>query len=430
MIREPLDLKWAVRTLLRHKLVLLVAALIGLVAGIAFAVLRPSVRTAQAWVVLPPSTRGGVQTQVLIAGSDAVLGGAVADLHPRVSLDSLRNRVHVGNRTNTILIVSATGDTAAQAEQTANAVAQQYVRYVRHRGNLPDGPVQARILQPAASTTGTKSSARYIGLALLGSAVGTVLAAFGTLAVRRRDRRLWDRDAIADSIGVPVLASIAVDHPSDAAGWRALLGGYEPRAVDAWRLRKALQYLGTDVGAAGTAPAGLRVTMLSADHDRGALAVGPQLAVFAASRGIPTALVVGPQEDVGTTATLRAACIASPHQFADTLQVLVTDEADANRLPDAALTVIVTVIDTDRSAAPELMPTDVTILAVSAGASTADQLARAAALAAAGRHEVVGIVVADPDPGDTSTGRLPQLERPTHRSRPTRVTTPVRETSR
>ena len=35
----------------------------------------------------------------------------------------------------------------------------------------------------------------------------------------------------------------------------------------------------------------------------GAVAVGPQLATFAASLGIPTALVVGPQQDATVTAT-------------------------------------------------------------------------------------------------------------------------------
>ena len=42
---------------------------------------------------------------------------------------------------------------------------------------------------------------------------------------------------------------------------------------------------------------GSSVAVLSLSSDPGAFALGPQLAVFAASLGIPTALVIGPQQD-------------------------------------------------------------------------------------------------------------------------------------
>ena len=70
--------------------------------------------------------------------------------------------------------------------------------------------------------------------------VGAVIA----LAVGRHDRRLRERDEIADSIGVSVLASFPVAHPSDAAGWIKLLEDYKPGALHAWQLRQALHYLG------------------------------------------------------------------------------------------------------------------------------------------------------------------------------------------
>ena len=59
------------------------------------------------------------------------------------------------------------------------------------------------------------------------------------------------------------------------------------------------------------ADSGSSLAVLSLSSDRNALALGPQLAVFAASLGIPTALVVGPQQDANATATLRAACAAA-----------------------------------------------------------------------------------------------------------------------
>ena len=69
-----------------------------------------------------------------------------------------------------------------------------------------------------------------------------------SLAIGRKDRRLRERDEIANSIGIPVLASVPVGHPSDAAGWTKLLEDYKPAAVHAWQLRNALQQLGmTDI---------------------------------------------------------------------------------------------------------------------------------------------------------------------------------------
>jgi capsular polysaccharide biosynthesis protein len=434
MIHEPLDFKRALKLVRRHKIIVLSAAMLGLLAGVAFAALRPPMLSSQAWVVLPPSTGENVGTQligtqVVIARSDPVLIAALRDLHPGMSLQSLRDKVDVKSRAGTIIAISAKDKTAARAEDIANAVAQSYVEYVGHRGNLPDRPVQARILQPATTASGTKPSSQLVGIGLLGGLVGAVVAALGVLAVTRRDRRLRLRDEIADSIGVPVLASISVDHHSDAAGWRKLLEEYQPGAVDAWRLRKALQYLGlADVGLSGHKAAGFTLAVISASFDRRALALGPELAVFAASRGIPTALVIGPQQEVTATATLRAACAAPQHDPSHRLRVVVRDHAASVREPDAALTVVVAVVDGQAPQVTHMIRTTAAVLAVSAGVATAEQLARIAASAAVGGHDVIGILVADPDPADTTTGRLPQVERPAQRRRPTRITGTTMET--
>jgi capsular polysaccharide biosynthesis protein len=423
MIREPLDLKRALQLVVRHKIIMFVATVLGLVAGAALAVLRPPMLTSEAWVVLPPSVRGGVGTQVVIARSDVVLTGALRKIHPDLSLQALQDKVDVKSRTGTIIVVSAKGRTADQAERTANAVAQSYVDYVGRPGNLPDRPVTARILQPATTATGTKASSRLVAMGVLGALLAAVVAALAIVAVGRRDRRLRQRDEIADSIGVPVLASIGVDSTPDAAGWRKLLKEYQPGAVDAWRMRKALQYLGlAEMSLNGHAGAGLSLTVISSSFDRRALALGPQLAVFAASRGIPTALVVGPQQDVTATATLRAACTAPPAEQSSQLRIIVRDHPGAVQEPDVALTVVVAVVDGQAPEVTHMIRTTATVLGVTAGVATAEQLARAAAIAAVGGHDIIGILVADPDPADITTGRLPHVERPALRGRPTRMT--------
>jgi capsular polysaccharide biosynthesis protein len=433
MIQEPLDFKRALQLVRRHKIIVSAAAVLGLLGGVALAMLRPPLLNSQALVWLPSSTRGvGTQlvgTQVVIAHSDPVLTGALPHIHPSTSLQALRDKVDVQSSTTNIIAISAKDKTAAQAKGIANAVAQSYVDYVGHPGNLPDGQILARVFEPATTATGTKPTSRLVVMGLLGATLGAGIGAVGLLAVSRRDRRLRERDEIADSIGVPVLASISVGQPSDAAGWRKLLEAYQAGDVDAWRMRKALQYLGlADLSPNGHKGASFTLAVISASFDRKALALGPQLAVFAASRGIPTALVVGPQQDVTATATLRAACNAPPSEPSRQLRVIVRDHAEPLREPDVALTIVVAVVDGQAPQVTQMIRTTATVLGVSAGVATAEQLARVAASAAVGGHDINGILVADPDPADTTTGRLPRVERPAQRRRPTRMTGTSMET--
>ena len=168
------------------------------------------------------------------------------------------------------------------------------------------------------------------------------------------------------------------------------------------------------------------MTVLSLSSDRGALALGPQLAVFAASLGIPTALVIGPQqEDEGNaTAALRTACAAQPSlRRSGQLLVSVADRGDmAWRQPGAKLTVVVTVVGGRTPRVADTLPTSATVLGVSAGAVTAVQLAGVAVGVADEGRQIDGILVADPDSADQTTGRIPQLARPAGRRTPTRLT--------
>ncbi|HCU92574.1 MAG TPA: hypothetical protein DHU96_07445, partial [Actinobacteria bacterium] len=199
-----------------------------------------------------------------------------------------------------------------------------------------------------------------------------------------------------------------------------------PGTADAWSLRRALRQLGlpgvnhTDFGTGS----GSSLAVLSLSSDPKALALGPQLAVFAASLGIPTTLVVGPQQDVNVTATLRAACAAQPELSGRTgnLQVTVSNHHNADELPGGRLVVAVAVVDSETPRVGDTMRAAATALGVSAGAATAEQLARVSASATADGRDIVGVLVADPDPADHTTGRLPELARLTQRRMPTRIT--------
>jgi capsular polysaccharide biosynthesis protein len=423
MSEQALDLRRSVQIVRRHKIAVSIATLLGLAGGVAFVIHSPPTLTSSAEVVLPTTAARFVTTQVVIAGSDPVLTGAIPKLHEPASLQALQSRVQAKSLSPTIISISAQAKTAAQAEDTANAVANSYVDYLGSAKN-PGLRLQARVFEPAVNATGTSLHQRMAVYGLLGALVGALIAVIAVLAIGRNPRHLRERDQIADAIGVPVLASVSALHPSGAAGWVKLFEEYHPGVVNAWHLRNALHHLGFgDVSLTGvTAEAGSSLAVLSLSSDRKALPLGPQLAVYAASLGIPTALVVGPQQDVNATAVLRAACDAPALSSRSRLRVAVSDHDSIDRLPGIALTVVVAVVDGDAPHVDTTMRAATTVLGVSAGAVTAEQLARVAASAATDGRGIVGILVADPDPADHTTGRLPQLARPAHRKTPTRVT--------
>ena len=422
MSEEALDLRRSVQIVRRHKVVWSIVTLLGLFAGVAYVMFSPPTLVSSALVALPASARN-ITTEVVIAGSDPVLTGAIRRLGQATSLQAMQSRVHVKSLSPGIISISAQGKTAAQAEATANAVANSFVDYLGSAKNQ-GLQMQAKVFQPAINATGASQRQRMVVYGLLGALLGAVIGAIAVLAIFRGTRRLRERDQIADAIGVPVLASVPVVRPSGAGGWITLFEEYHPGVVTAWHLRSALRHLGLgDVSLTGVSTReGFSLAVLSLSADRKALALGPQLAVYAASLGIPTALVVGPQQDENATATLRAACDApTPSKRSRSLQVTVSDKHGIDRPLGAALTVVVAVVDGEAPQVASTMRTAATVLGVSAGAVTADALARVAASAATDGREIAGIFVADPDPADRTTGRVPQLTRPEHPKMPTRV---------
>ena len=435
MSQQALDLRRSTQIVWRHKIVMGVAVALGILAGGAYAKLNPPMITSTALVVLPETAQsaaatanGGpnpyTATQEVIAGSNQVLLEALPHVRAGTSLAELRREIRIGSLTPYVISITANSKVAADAEATANAVADSYVQYVGSATNAAEH-VSAQLLEPASSATGPSPLKQLIIDALLGAVFGALIGLVIALAIGRGDRRLRERDEIADSIGVPVLGSFPVAHPTSAAEWTKLLEDYNPGVLHALHLRKALQALGIAATNANNGYESGRssVALLSLSSDPGALALGPQLAGFAASQGIPTALVIGPQQDPDATAALRTACAVPPPASSKRpshLRTAVSD-GDAGAYSDAVLTVVVVVVDARSPRMPDMMQTATTVLGVSAGKATAEQLARAAVSAAADSREITGILVADPEPTDRTTGRVAQLPRPTQRRLPTRL---------
>jgi capsular polysaccharide biosynthesis protein len=419
---QALDLKRSAQIVWRLKWLVTAIVVLGFLGGAVYTVLSPPIYQSRAVVALPLSA--DINNQAALVTSKPVLASALAGVDRGLSVTTLRDRIYVLSPVAGIITVQAKGNTPAQAIGTANVVARSYIAYVSSGINGVTEPVPAQMFLPATSAAGTTLPWRLFYAAGTGVLAGALIGVIMALAIGRGQRWLRVRDEIADSIGVPVMASVRVGHPAKPAGWTKLLDTYEPEAADAWRLRKVLR----ELGHAGPAPGdGSSVAVLSLASDSKALALGPQLAAFAARQGMAATLVLDSRQDAKVTAALRAACAAAGTRGPGRPDLAVINP-DIEVLPAGGLVVVVAVVDGRAPRVAATMRATATVLGVTSGAVTAQQLTRVAASAAGDGRDITGILVADPDPDDPTTGRLPQLARLGQLRMPIRTTTAVTET--
>ena len=192
-------LEWG-RVLAGSRCVVGELAAAGLVAGIVFAALHPPLLTSTALVVLPQSPQSAqaatsngapdpyTATQEVVAGSYPVLLNALPKVRPVMSLNELRRNVQIGSPSPYIVSVSAKGENTADAEATANAVANSYLGYVSSSPS-PVGRVQARMLELATSATGRPLPASLLITGGFGALCGSIAGATVALALGRAGRR-------------------------------------------------------------------------------------------------------------------------------------------------------------------------------------------------------------------------------------------------
>jgi hypothetical protein len=345
--------------------------------------------------------------------------GALSTIKPSMSITELSRSVQATSLTTSVITITANASTGSQAESIANAVAQSYVSYVSGSSS-PVGQIQARLFQPATTATGHSLALQVAVEGLLGGLIGALIGSTVALALGRSDRRLRERDEMASALGVPVIMTISAERPTNAAGWTTLLDSYEPGAVDAWRFRKLLTQMNLSDISGFQAGRQVTVTILSLSSDARSLALGPQFASFAASVGITTVLVMGSQQGTAASAMLRAALQApSSSERSKLLRVMTIDDQEFVK-PRAALIVSIVTVDGKEPHLRATVPTALTFLAVTAGTATAEQLARVASVVAESGRDIQGILLVDPDPGDQTTGRIPDLGRSAQRTLPTR----------
>lgn len=273
-------------------------------------------------------------------------------------------------------------------------------------------PSTASVIQPATPPRRPELRVRAVeyGAAGAGLAVGLMLVGLAMFA--RRDRRLRYRDQIADALGSTVVASVRTHPPHTVAGWSELLADYEPPTSDAWALRQVLRLLDVDEQRPRT------ITLVTLAGDQEALAIGPQLASYAASTGLRARLIAAQRHE--TAASLWASC----HRAEADEEARPGLYVGAGSAPDGfaeTVTVVLVVLDRRRPAMAPPPPSDLTLVGISAGSLTAEDLARAAITVDDAGVRIDGMVVANPDDLDRSTGRLPQRERGIEANLPNRI---------
>jgi hypothetical protein len=221
-------------------------AVLGLLAGAAFATLNPPLRTSYTMVMtvaaapdgvrseyrinLPPSYIRGAERQELIeqrtsvlqwdetrteaalADSREVMAAAASAVRPSMSVQTLRGQVRIKAVNDIWMWISAQGTTAAQAESAVSAVAHSYIAYVNGKNTpgarillrhivcqrmWPRRPGESKFI-PCSMHAGTDSPGIEPGRSLLalvldtgglGALCGALIGAFAAAALSRPSRR-------------------------------------------------------------------------------------------------------------------------------------------------------------------------------------------------------------------------------------------------
>jgi capsular polysaccharide biosynthesis protein len=273
-----------------------------------------------------------------------------------------------------------------------------------------------RLLQRAsgASNAAVVTGLRNGGFGLvLGLLAGTMLA----LMLDRRDRRLRRRDDIARAAGVPTIASIATRVTRTSEERLALMSQYEPSLDESFGLRWTLRHLLT---AHPATPARATIVLLAGDE--AARGVPLQLAAFSARAGVRTVVLDAP--------TRAVAPLQEPARTDDGRDSvmpnlwLVASRANGPGIdhlsPQLVITVLVVAGGDLGRGDPDGMTT--TLLAISSGFATSEAVGSVVAAATEGGRPLFGVIVANAEPHDDSSGRDPVAASTMRRRLPVRAT--------
>jgi phosphoribosylformylglycinamidine (FGAM) synthase PurS component len=281
--------------------------------------------------------------------------------------------------------------------------------------------ITGTVIQKATPATGFSTWQRLLIWAPVGAVICTAMAVAILLATARRDPRVRLRDEIADAVGSPVLAAVRSRPQRSVAGWSALLATYEATPVESWAFRQVLRGLVSadrkgEPRGAGKVDHPQSLTVVSLSGDGRGVAIGPQLAAFTSSLGVVTRLVT--QLGNVRAPTLWAAA-AADRASTPRPSLFVGDVPDGVAID---LTISLVVVDRTQPDLGDALSTAATLLTVAAASATEQELARVAVAVDDAGRRIDGIVVADPDRTDWTSGRHTMDERVRRMPLPVRLT--------
>jgi hypothetical protein len=176
----------------RRTIIVGLLAVLGLVTGAWLSPASPMLTSDAEVYTAGPDPAAGLSpaTQAAMVHSAPVLTGALGRLDSAESWQALRGRVQAKSVTGHLLLIGAQGDTAVQAERTANAVAASFVAVV-NSGNLrASGHQLAFIITQAVRAAHMPRTGPLLSAGgQLGALAGLLIGAIAVLATCRRARR-------------------------------------------------------------------------------------------------------------------------------------------------------------------------------------------------------------------------------------------------
>jgi hypothetical protein len=192
----------------RYRALIGLMALLGVLGGAVSAALNPPETTSKALVVFtaPSCPQGAICGGPMF--SPGYIDGAVLKVVP--------SGVQIKLVTGTVMSVSATAGTPAQAKANAEAAVRRYIADAGSLTYLGEKP-SARVLEPATAATGTTPPKQVFGDALLGAVFGALV---GVIAALAGSRTTIDPVALPQGLG------------ADGLGWGAgQEDGYTPAGI-------------------------------------------------------------------------------------------------------------------------------------------------------------------------------------------------------
>jgi hypothetical protein len=223
---------------------------------------------------------------------------------------------------------------------------------------------------------------------ILGAIAAAVIGVLAALVVEHLRRRAWRWKELGDAAGAPVLAATRLRRGSVARASARLLLSWRPTDEELAPLLPVLDLLDVHVDSE-IAP----IVVVAAEDDPAGPLIALQLASVCAIDGIP-AVVFDASPSPSPLSEVLDRAAEDPGALRPFLNI--------GRATDRSTTVEVALVALPSGLVsfPELPRPSVTVLAVTAGRCTPDEIRAVATGALEAGHPITGVVIANPEPRD------------------------------